>query len=558
MIRFTPWGAAASDLVTKPVGRRSAHVLSRFAAAARSPAFWAALSPAAVAAEFGALVPVIWSDGAPVEAWQIVFRLVGGSFAACGIIAWHHRPDSRSGLLMTATGFGFLVSPLLAQLDAGSAQTAAIVLSDMWTVPFVALLLTFLTGGRLASSVDRWVVASFVLALVVLQFVWLLFLEQDGNIRVAFPDARIADVIDKGQRSLSAAASVLTVALVVVRWRAASPPRRRALLPSLAGAGALLLFATLLVNDLVTGERSRVLLWAAVTSLVAVPLAFLVGLLRSRLARGGLAELFRALRSMRGPELQSALARTLGDPGLVVAYRVPHRSAYVRADGAAVTLPAAGGDRRIVPVEHNGREIAALVYDASLDDDPELVEAVSAAAGIALENEHLHAEAQARLEELRASRERLVTAGDDERRRLERDLHDGAQQRLVALSMQLRLLQGHIREDPSAAEQLVDTATDELAQSLDELRELARGIHPAVLDHGLDAALESLAARSPVPAAVSFEAADRLPPPVELAVYFVASEALANVAKYARATSVSVRVARSGRGAVVEIADDGC
>jgi signal transduction histidine kinase len=220
-------------------------------------------------------------------------------------------------------------------------------------------------------------------------------------------------------------------------------------------------------------------------------------------------------------------------------------------------MPVAGEDRRIVPVERNGREIAALVYDASLDDDPELVEAVSAAAGIALENEHLHAEAQARLEELRASRERLVTAGDSERKRLERNLHDGAQQRLVALSMQLRLLQGSIREDPSAAEQLVDTASDELAHSLDELRELARGIHPAVLDHGLDAALESLAARSPVPASVCFEAIDRLPAPVELAVYFVASEALTNVAKYARATSVSVRVARTGRRAVIEIADDG-
>src|SRR3954454_18635122 len=162
MIRFTPWGAAASDLVTKPVGRRSAHVLTRFAAPARSPVFWTALSAAALAAELGALAPVVWSGGEPVEAWQVVFRLVGGSFAACGILAWRRRPDSRSGLLMTATGFGFLASPLLAQLSAGSAQTASIVLQDMWTVPFAALLLTFLTGGRLASKLDRWAVASFV------------------------------------------------------------------------------------------------------------------------------------------------------------------------------------------------------------------------------------------------------------------------------------------------------------------------------------------------------------------------------------------------------------
>jgi signal transduction histidine kinase len=349
-----------------------------------------------------------------------------------------------------------------------------------------------------------------------------------------------------------ASISCLAVAAVIgAPWKAASRPRRRALLPSVAGISALLFFAA------VQQATPLALQWLAVCSLLLVPAAFLAGLLRSKLARGGLAALVPELRTMRGTELEAALARTLGDPGLVVAYRVPHRSAYVRADGAAVRMPVAGEERRIVPVERNGREIAALLYDASLDDDPELVEAVSAAAGIALENEHLHTEAQARLEELRASRERLVTAGDAERKRLERNLHDGAQQRLVALSMHLRLLQGHIREDPSAAEQLVDAASDELAQSLDELRELARGIHPAVLDHGLDAALQSLAARSPVPASLRYEAAGPLPAPVELAVYFVASEALTNVAKYACATTVSMRVARTARRAVIEITDDG-
>ena len=201
--------------------------------------------------------------------------------------------------------------------------------------------------------------------------------------------------------------------------------------------------------------------------------------------------------------------------------------------------------------------MAALVYDAALDDDPELVEAVCAAAAIALENEALHAESRASLAELRASRERLVAAGDSERRRLERNLHDGAQQRLVALSLQLRIAQGQIRGDPAAAEELVTAASDELAQSLAELRELARGIHPAVLDYGLAAAVESLAGRSPVPTAVSVELPGRLPEAVELAAYFVASEALTNVAKYAQATKASVRIVRADDVAIVEIADDG-
>ena len=175
--------------------------------------------------------------------------------------------------------------------------------------------------------------------------------------------------------------------------------------------------------------------------------------------------------------------------------------------------------------------VAALIYDVSLDDDPELVEAVSAAAGIALDNERLHEESQARLAELRASRQRLVAAGDEERRRLERNLHDGAQQRLVAVALQLKLIQSRIRRDPAMAEQLVSAAAEELALSLAELRELARGIHPAVLGNGLAPALDALAARAPGPARVSYDAPERLPQPVELAAYFVASEALANVAK---------------------------
>jgi signal transduction histidine kinase len=278
--------------------------------------------------------------------------------------------------------------------------------------------------------------------------------------------------------------------------------------------------------------------------------------LRSRLARAGLAELFRDLRTMRGGALQDALARTLGDPALVVAHRLPDHDGWVDGNGDRLVLPSAGG-RAIAKVERDGREIAALIYDAAFDDDPELVEAVCAAVTIVLENEHLHQESQARLAELQASRQRIVAAGDAERRRLERNLHDGAQQQLVALGMQLSLIQAGIRRDPSSAAALVTTASEQLAQSLHELRELARGIHPAVLSHGLDAALESLAGRSTVPTAVFCDVPERQSEQVELALYFVACEALANVAKYANATTASVRLSRALGGVVIEIADDG-
>ena len=198
-----------------------------------------------------------------------------------------------------------------------------------------------------------------------------------------------------------------------------------------------------------------------------------------------------------------------------------------------------------------------LLYDPSLDDDPELVAAVAAAAAISLDDVRLQAESQDRLAELRASRERLVAAGDAERRRLERNLHDGAQARLVSVALQLHVIKTRLRSDPALAEELLTSAGDELSASLEELRELARGIHPAVLNHGLDAALDSLAARAGVATTVSFESPERLPEPVELAAYFVACEALANVAKYARATTASVRVSRRDGMAVIEIADDG-
>jgi signal transduction histidine kinase len=285
-------------------------------------------------------------------------------------------------------------------------------------------------------------------------------------------------------------------------------------------------------------------------------LVFLAGLLRSRLARGGLADLFATIRDMRPAELQAALARVVGDTGLVLAYRQPDDS-YVDAGGTAVALPGPDGDRSVAGVDRDGSRVAALIYDRSLDDDPELVQAVRAAAAVALDNRQLQAEARAHLTELRASRERIIAAGDAERRRIERNLHDGAQQRLVVLAMQLAQIHGRIRTDPSRAEALLTEASGELAQSLTELRELAAGLHPSALDHGLDIALDALAVRSAVPTTVTVQPGPRLPEPVAFAAYCVVSEALANIAKHAHADTASVRVTRAGGRLVVEIQDDG-
>ena len=547
--RWAPRAVVAGGLAAGPGARPAVRVSHRFTSPRRSTGFWLALWTAVVAAELVALLPMVVADE-PTTGYRVVFRLVGGVFAACGLIAWHRRPDSRSGLLMVATGFGLLVEPVFVQLEPGSLRTVGDLFEDAWGIPIIALLLTFLSGGRLAWRVDRVLVGVFVLALV-LEFARHLFLVRDGNFLLVQENAAIAEGLVAASALLVSVGCIAVAVVIGARWKAASAPRRRAMLPSVAGIACLLFFA------IAQQSTPSALQWLAACSLLAVPAAFLAGLLRSRLARGGLAELFRELSGMRGPALQAALARTLGDPTLALAHRLPDSTGHADADGRPVLVPPVTADRATAPIRRDGEEIAVLVYDALLDDDPELVEAVSAAAAIALENERLQAVSEARLVELKASRERIVTAGDAERRRIERDLHDGAQQRMVAIALQLRLVEGQIHEDPALAEELVKAASSELALSLSELRELARGIHPAVLEHGLSAALDSLAVRSSVPTTVSFETAERLPERLEFAAYFVASEALANVAKYSRATKVTMRVWRTGPMASIEIADDG-
>jgi signal transduction histidine kinase len=209
----------------------------------------------------------------------------------------------------------------------------------------------------------------------------------------------------------------------------------------------------------------------------------------------------------------------------------------------------------VTEVERDGERVAAILHDPALDDSRDLVRAAGAAVLLALENSRLDAELRARVEELRASRERLVRAGLDERRRLERDLHDGAQQRLVSLRLALGLARK--ATDPAAAERLVDGAMSELDAALEELRRLARGIHPGVLtDHGLEPALSALADRAPLPVRLDVDAT-RLPEAVESAAYFTVAEALTNVAKYAQAHEASVTVARDNGHVRVEVRDDG-
>jgi signal transduction histidine kinase len=291
----------------------------------------------------------------------------------------------------------------------------------------------------------------------------------------------------------------------------------------------------------------------------AVPFAFLASLLGLRLRRAGVAGLMVRLSRMSDPaDLRGALADTLRDPTLELAFWVPDRDGYVDGQGRAVTLPADGTGRAGTLVERDGRRIGALLHDVALRDEPELVDAVVAAAGLALENARLQAELRAGLAALRASRVRLVEAAATERRRIERNLHDGAQQRLVSVAFTLGLARSRLAGDPAAAGTALAEAQSGLSQALDELRRLSQGIHPGVLvERGLRAAITELAWAAPVPAHVTWQAPDRLPDTVELAGYYVVAEALTNAAKHARADGVRIRVSEQAGRATITVSDDG-
>jgi signal transduction histidine kinase len=273
----------------------------------------------------------------------------------------------------------------------------------------------------------------------------------------------------------------------------------------------------------------------------------------SRLRRHQASDLVVELRAGASASLRERLARILGDPTLDVAYRLDD-GRYVDADGTAREL-VESPDRAITLIRAQGNEVAALLHDPALLDEPGLVESVRATAGLVLENERLAAEVRAQLAEVRASRARIVAAADGERRRIERNLHDGAQQRLVTLSVRLGLAAA--RSDAADADVLTN-AQGEVEEAIGELRELARGIHPTLLrQDGLDAAVAALARRASLPVTTHGSSGGRLPEAIELGAYLFVSEALTNVAKHASATEASVHLERRERTLSLRVSDNG-
>jgi signal transduction histidine kinase len=518
-----------------------------------------------------ALAIVLSSDHVDARGANAALGLfLGWSFIGAGLFAWWRRPDNRFGVLMTAVGFAFFLGSLTAA-DGSWLFTVGVLLSNVYLAVFVHMLLAYPDGRIDSARVRKVLGAGYALSVVgVVPALMLADLEEEGCNDC--PDSAISvgrhDVLFTVLDVLTSGLAVLIVGYVlyvlVQRWQAATQPQRRAMAPVLwSGICLLVVLAGQLTTMAVNGpdalENATGLLGLVFFALT--PYGFLFGLLRSRVVQAGaVSELLRRMGDASdGTSLRELLSKALGDRSLQVVYWLDESRRWVDATGHPTALPAEDDPARAwTAVEREGRRVGAIVHDRSLCEDDELIRSVAVAAGLSIENERLQAQLRARVEELRRSRARIVEAGTAERRRLERNLHDGAQQRLVALSLTMRLAQGRLRKDPEGAEKLLAGAQDELGRALEELRELARGIHPAVLsDRGLKAALEALAGRSPVPVELEGTPPERLPPPVEAAAYFVVAEALTNVVKYANASQARVSVSRINGHAVVEVADDG-
>jgi signal transduction histidine kinase len=500
-------------------------------------------------------------------AWGAGTVVVGWGFVWVGLYAWARRPDNRVGMLMAGTGFAWFLSALSFS-DVPLIFTIGQLFGSLFFAVVMHLLLAF-PSGRLQSRLERRiVVAAYLLTTVVVAPLWL-FADAEALDCESCPENVL--LVDPNESLVTTMTSVLNIGgialigavlvILVRRWRRASAGQRRLLVPVYSAGAAVIVLLIVTVGLQASGADTWTLDIFWIASLVPfglVPYMFLATLVRARMIQtGAVGKLIARLGETPGRgQLRDELARALGDPTIELVYWLPDGERFVDARGRTVQLPAPGSGRGVTRIERDGELVAAIVHDA-LNFDREL-DAIGAAAAIALENERLDAELRAKVAELRESRSRMLRIGLEERRRLERDLHDGAQQRLVSMALNMRLARDRMRDDPDAAERLLDGASSELDAALEELRELARGIHPAVLsDRGLDAALETLARRAPLPVELNRDARERLPESIELAAYFVVSEALTNVAKYADATHAQVNVARRNGKLLVEVTDDG-
>jgi signal transduction histidine kinase len=444
--------------------------------------------------------------------------IVGWVLIGGGLLAWERRGDTRIGPLLAATGFAWFL---------GGFGTAALYLHRG---PLVHALLSF-PSGRLSGRVAPAVVA------------------------LAYLDGAVEPIGQSATATLVLCA--LLAAAAIQGYLSETGARRRA--RAVACVGALAIAAVLsfgAVGRLAGWGAEATTLWAYEVVLAVVAVGLVADLLRGRWSQGALTGLVVDLGGLWEPvTLHDRLARALGDRSLELGYWVGDVAGYVDEAGRPFVVPTAGSVRAVTPIERDGERVAVLVHDPAALQDRAVLEAVAAATRIAVANVRLQAQVHDRVEQVAASRRRIVEAADAQRRRLAGELHEGAERRLATVSEQVVALAQDAGD--AGARELLTGVEQQLDAARSELGGLARGIRPATLTSGgLAAALPELAARASVPVETRVDAG-RLSPAVEAAAYFVCGEALANVAKYADASRVQIDVRHDGGRLAVAVADDG-
>ncbi len=504
--------------------------------------------------------------------------LMVGVPIAVGLYAWHRRPRERFGPLLLAVGFGWFLTTLA---ESGNEVVYSVGRVAGWLVEvgLVYLILAF-PSGRLTQRVDR------ALALAAALLVALLYL----------PTALIADgypvpspytgcegacpnnaffvlgsepaFVDSVLRPLREVLTVLVFLAVTARlaqrFRSSSHLMKRTLEPVLTIAAARCVVLAVAIFVRWATPESPVVAALSWTIALAVPVlaaAFFAGLLSRRLyVANALQELGKRVRRNLPPyELRTALADALRDPSLQVVYWTGGpRGHWVDAEGDRVVPPEPDSAQHLTEVRDGRQRVAAIIHDAALADKRDFLEAVASYALIALKNQRLTFEVESSLREVRESRARILDSADRERRRIERDLHDGAQQRLVALRIQLELAEELIRADPEKGLQRLRALGGEVGETLEEIRTLAHGVYPSLLaDRGLAEALDAAALRAPIPASVEPDGVGRYSQDVEAAVYFCCLEAVQNASKHARDAHAITISLRHDDALTFEVRDDG-
>jgi signal transduction histidine kinase len=505
------------------------------------------------------LVVLITERSNPPWAY-LLYSAASWVWLLAGVLAWWRRPSNGIGALLVLGG----LTMVLGEAASSTIPEVAAVGAVFATAPLAVTvhLLHAFPAGRIRGRASRITVVAGYLVVFVLQFPLYAFDAAVDGLPVFVADRPDLLVAGRAVQQFAGAAVMIATAVILTgRLRRALPYQRRVLIP-LFGYGTFAVLYIPLSSSVLRPWLDLDPVFLATSQIVvvaAIPVAFALAVLRGGFARTGELEELATWLGAPGDrsDLSIALASVLGDGSLELVFWVPEEGRYVDAAGGPAELPGPGGLRSSVPIDLSGQPIGAIVYDAELIADPELVSAAGRVVALGVDRERLTAALRTSEQSLRRSRERLVETADRERKRIAQDLHDGIQVQLVLLAMRAQQLA--IGLDP--ADPIRGQAVD-LRRGIDtaaaELRALVHAVMPASLvERGLASATEDLLDRVPLRTGLQIAGLGSLPDPVQSTAYFVLAEAVTNVVKHAGASKVAVRLTAVDGSLDLEVADDG-